>query len=544
MTQKYDTCPKCSHTRKKRNNKCLSTNTDTGVFKCHHCGYSGRIRDDGMIDLNMDTEHQSKKPMLKLPSTDLPEHVIKFFETREIPKFILERNKIRFKNSEILFPYFKDGKLVNIKYRTLDKTYRQEAGAEKVFYGLDDINGSEEVIIVEGELDKLAIEVAGYTNVLSVPDGAPPPNAKSYESKFSYIGNSESYLKGLKKIILAVDSDGPGRKLEEELSRRLGPERCWRVTWPEGCKDANDTLIKSGEFKMIDLIELAKPVPVEGIFSIDDLSGDIDQLYQSGLSGGVSTGWPSLLWYYTVLPGEVTVITGIPSHGKSCWQTALMVNIAISKGWRFAIFSPENQPLQRHAAQIASLYVGKPFKLGPTNRMTKDELCKAKEWMQNHFTFILPPDDQLTVDAILSKAKVVVARFGIKGLVIDPWNEIDHSRSYGQSETEYISDCLTKIRRFARTYQVHVWIVAHPTKLFKEKNGKYPVPTPYDIAGSAHFRNKSDCCICVWRDLMDETKEVEIHIQKVRFREVGKVGLVNLRYDVVTGRYCDDKRSE
>ncbi len=210
--------------------------------------------------------------------------------------------------------------------------------------------------------------------------------------------------------------------------------------------------------------------------------------------------------------------------------------------WKFAVFSPENQPMQRFISSITANYLGKPFREGFTTRMTKEELRKALKWIGEHFVFINPPDDCLTIDHILSKAKVAVTRYGIKGLIIDPWNEVDHSRPSKQSETEYISDCLTKIRRFARKYQVHVWIVAHPTKLYKDNNGRYPVPTPYDISGSAHFRNKADNCITVWRDLLDEDKEVELHVQKVRFREVGKVGLVKLSFDVVTGRYSNSTR--
>jgi twinkle protein len=534
--QTYTTCPKCSHKRKKSSDKCLSINTVTGNYNCHHCGYSGRKGGNG---INMSAEHQLRKPMPKLSNEALPENVIRFFETRGISEGVLRRNKICTNGTEIMFPYLKAGEVVNVKYRTRNKKFRQETGAEKVFYGLDDIKESVEIIIVEGEIDKLSFEEAGFFNVISVPDGAPSANAKSYESKFSYIENCEKELKGVQKIILAVDSDEPGKKLEEELQRRLGPERCWRVTWSGGCKDANEVLVKYSSTRLSQLIQEAKPVPIEGIFSVNDISGDIDVLYRDGLKGGVSTKWIKVDNYYTVRPGEVTVITGIPSHGKSSWQTALMVNIAISEGWRFGVFSPENQPLQRHAAQILSLFHSKPFQEGMRERMTVDELETAKVWMNEQFTFILPPDDQLSIDAILSKAKVCVTRYGIKGLVLDPWNELDHARPAGQTETEYISDCLTKIRRFARTYRIHVWLIAHPTKLQRGKDGKYPVPSPYDISGSAHFRNKADNCLTVWRDLLDEDRDVEIHVQKVRFREVGKVGMLKIRYDIATGRYLD-----
>ncbi len=536
----YTTCPECSHTRKKKSNKCLSTNTETGLFQCHHCGYSGKQKDlnnQKRCENNKMTQRDMSE--IKLPEIELTENLIQFFEKRGISKNVLLRNRITSNGREILFPYFRDGKVVNVKYRTRDKKFRQEAGAEKIFYGIDDIKGCTEVIAVEGETDKLALEVAGLTNVISVPDGAPSPTAKSYESKFSYIENCVDELKGLKKIILAVDNDAPGKKLEEELTRRLGPERCWRVTWPDGCKDANDVLIKYSEFELIKIVDEAKPVPVTGLFNVNDFSEELLTLYDKGQPGGESTGWISMDSHYTVRQGELTIATGIPSHGKSELTDALMVNLAKDCDWRFAVFSPENHPVQTHIAKLIQKYVGKPFSKNYINHMAKEELFIAKEWLQEHFVFISPPDDELTVDHIINKAKAAVMRYGIKGLTIDPWNELDHSRPSNKSETEYISECLTKIRRFARTYRVHVWLIAHPTKLQRGNNGKYPVPNPYDIAGSAHFRNKADNCITVWRDLLDEERGVEIHVQKIRFREVGKVGMVKLKYDISSGCYVD-----
>jgi twinkle protein len=216
-----------------------------------------------------------------------------------------------------------------------------------------------------------------------------------------------------------------------------------------------------------------------------------------------------------------------------------MMNLAIKDEWSFAVFSPENYPLQAHLAKLAQKYMGKPFSRAYNGHMNKLESIAAREWLQDYFTFISPEDNELTMDHIITKAKVCVLRRGIKGLCIDPWNEIDHTRPSGKSETEYISECLTKIRRFARMHNVHVWVVAHPTKLQRDRNGNYPVPTPYDISGSAHFRNKADNCITIWRDVEDEEKMTDVYIQKVRFREIGKVGTVKLRYDISSGRYLD-----
>jgi twinkle protein len=126
---------------------------------------------------------------------------------------------------------------------------------------------------------------------------------------------------------------------------------------------------------------------------------------------------------------------------------------------------------------------------------------------------------------------------GIKGVIIDPWNELDHSRPSHLLETEYISQALSEIRRFARQHQVHVWLVAHPTKLFKDGNGQYPVPTAYDISGSAHWRNKADNILCIWRDVTAHDHTVQVHVQKIRFREIGQIGKVELTFNSVTGGF-------
>jgi twinkle protein len=188
---------------------------------------------------------------------------------------------------------------------------------------------------------------------------------------------------------------------------------------------------------------------------------------------------------------------------------------------------------------IAAMYIGKPFGKGYTNRMNRDELEKAKQWLDEHFYFTQPNDDDLCIDSLLAKAKETVKRYGVNTIVIDPWNEVDPKRPIGTTETEHINTSLAKVRRFGRMYQVHMFVIAHPQKLQKDKDEKYPVPSAYEISGSANWYNKGDAIVAVWRDPKDETKKVSIHIQKVRFREVGKVGEVSISHDVVTGRYSD-----
>ncbi|MBI5192774.1 MAG: AAA family ATPase [Nitrospirae bacterium] len=282
----------------------------------------------------------------------------------------------------------------------------------------------------------------------------------------------------------------------------------------------------------------------KGFLSLKAIETKILDLYQKGYVRGESTGWPGLDKHYTVRPGEWTLITGIPSHGKTTFLDAMMVNIAEETGmmptpWNFGIFSAENQPLERHAAGLIEQHIGKPFGTDRANRMSVAELKNAIEFLGRRFFFIKPPEQHQTVNDLLEIAKGLVQYEGMKAIVIDPWNELDHKRPEGLSETEYISQSLSKIRQFAREHEVHVWLVAHPTKLQKDKTGQYPIPTPYDVSGSAHWRNKADNCITVWRNIAEEYGNTKICIQKIRFKEVGRIGTHELYFDPSCGRYSE-----
>jgi len=232
-----------------------------------------------------------------------------------------------------------------------------------VLYGHDDIE-NERLVWVEGEIDKLSVEIAGVKSVVSVPNGAPPPDSKNHSAAFSYLEAGRERLESVQHHVLAVDDDAAGRALEAELARRLGPGRCSRVRWPEGCKDANDVLVKHGAEDLSWFIENAEAFPIEGTFSAPEMGGEVEELYERGLEEGQRTGWSSLDRLYTVRPGELTVITGIPSSGKSNFLDALTVNLARVHDWSFALFSPENLPVPMHMAALAEKYILKPFRRG------------------------------------------------------------------------------------------------------------------------------------------------------------------------------------
>lgn len=535
-------CPQCSSSRKKKSVPCLNVNVEKGLWNCWHCSWAGTLK------AGEHNRPEIRKVFIRpdFMAQAAPSSVEEWFLSRGITAQVLKRNlissgKAYFPQTEseqgcIMFPYFRGSEVINIKYRTRDKHFRMAAGAERVLYGLNDI--SETLIWVEGEIDKLSLEVAGFTNCVSVPDGAPAVETKNYSSKFDYLDAPE--LDQVKKHIIAVDMDAPGQALEKELVRRLGAEKCWIVRWPDEKKDANEVLTGLGADKVAQAIAEARQVPISGSHVLSDFEEDFISLYEKGSQRGLSTGWAEIDQLYTVRVGDMTVVTGIPNSGKSEWVDALMVNMAKLHGFSFGVFSAENWPITEHGKKLSEKYIGKPFSKGPNPSISRHELTMATDWISKHFYFVQP--ESPTIDSILSVMRQLVLRHGIRGMVIDPWNEIESSRPDGMNETEYIGQVLSEIRRFSRLHGLCAWIVAHPTKLRKDDDGNYPVPTPYDISGSANWRNKADNCIAVWRDLSPDSvyRLVDIHIQKIRHKAVGVLGKASLKYDWLTGRYFGD----
>ena len=553
-------CPQCSFTRKKKTDPCLSVTIDAGgegaVWRCHNCFWDGNANTK---QWTKDREYMPRREPVKVhhvPSSR-GDKVDEYFAKRGISRQILDRNQVGYEQQwmpgcadgqavgVITFPYKRDGEVVNVKYRSGTKQFRQIKNAEKIYFGLDDIRGADTIIICEGEIDKLSLEAAGLLNCVSVPDGAPKivrddvPDPE-HDTKFSYVWDTREYFKDAKKIILAVDADEPGQALAEELARRYGKARCWKVRWPSindvDCKDANDALVTHGPDVVRECVENALPYPLKSLHDASVFEADNIKLFRGDTERVYLTGWSDVDEFYKIRPGEFTVVTGYPGAGKSQWVDALLVNLARMYDWRFALCAFETPP-GRHLSTFAELHQGKPFWPNMAGRMSEDELRESHKWIGNHFYFMQPKDENPTIDWILETAAEAVMRYGIKGLVIDPYNEIEHNRPGNMTETEYVSLLIAKTKRFAQAHAVAVWFIAHPAKPMKMKDGEYPPVTLYDISGSAHWHNKADVGIVVIRGVGNTI----INFRKVRFKEVGHIGEAKLNFNVSTGCYSLDR---
>ena len=540
-------CRACSHERKKSKEKCLAINAESGAYMCHHCGDSGIILSHRTIISN-DEKYDRPQPS---NATALSDKLYEWFKDRGISAGTIIRNKIT-QSEEYMpqvsknrvavnFNYYRDGELINIKYRDAEKNFKQTKNAEKIFYGIDDIKDCTEVYIVEGEMDKLSLEEAGITNCVSVPDGAPNPGTKNYDNKFSYLDNCWSYFDTVEKIHICSDNDTNGRVLLEEISRRLGRERCNIVNFPEGIKDANQMLVELGPIKLEECLKNSVPYPVEGIFTVDSEKGYMLDVFHNGKKKGLTTGYRILDNHYKLRTSELDVWTGVPGSGKTMMAMQIMLNASVLYGWKWGVFSPENYPVGDLFDVLAEMYIGNTSDMDKDNRMTEYEYETAINFLNEHFYAIYPEDD-FSLDNVLSKFKHLVMRYGIKGCLLDPFNQLDHEFK-GKDETTYIGECLTKIRRFEQVNDLKFIIIAHPRKMDKDDTGlHYKMPTAYDISGSQNWFNKADNVVCIHRNNPQDTFDtsVRVNIQKVKFQKlVGIPGEQLLKFDRRSNRYLD-----
>ena len=511
-------CPMCSHDRKPKNQKakCASYDWDRGIGTCHNCNKPFQLHTFKRKG-KAEKVYEKPKPFV---DAEVSSKVVEWFESRGISKETLSDLKVTegstfmpqtSKNENAIhFNYFMGGELTNIKYRDGRKNFKLVSGAEKVFYNIDSIVGFEYCVIVEGEMDVLALHEAGVTNAISVPNGATLNN-----NNLDYLDNCIDYFEDKDKIILAVDTDDAGLALQTELIRRLGSEVCFITTFDD-CKDANEYLIKHGKEKLSQRIAGAKPVPMENVVTFRDIEDEITEFVHNGFTPGFQVGLQNFDDIFSTYTGQFITVTGIPSSGKSDFVDQMVVGYNQKYGWKTAFASPENVPTFLHAHKLMrKMWQGMPTK----EDIGGDKWNTIADHCNNNFYHI--DMERFTLDSVLRKGAELVKRKGIKALVIDPFNKVrDSSEGHSDDVTKYTMEYLTKIEIFAKKYDVVVFVVAHPTKMYKNQStGKIEEPTMYNIKGGGEWYDASYHGLLVHRDY--EAQTVKVKVLKCKFQNLG-----------------------
>jgi twinkle protein len=534
-------CPMCSHDRKSKNvkAKCASYDWDRGIGTCHNCNKPFQLH---TFKRKGKAEKIYEKPK-PLAESILSEAVIGWFKGRGISEQTLLEVKVtegkewmpqtQKEENAIHFNYFAGGELTNIKYRDGRKNFKLVKGAEKVFYNIDSTVGFDYCVIVEGEMDVLALHEAGITNAISVPNGA-----TLGQNNLEYLDNCIDYFDDKEKIILAVDTDDAGLALQNELIRRLGSEVCFITTF-EDCKDANEYLQKHGKEKLSQRITGAKPVPMENVTTFRDIEDEITEFVNNGFTPGFQVGLEEFDNIFSTYTGQFITVTGIPSSGKSDFVDQMVVGYNQKYGWKTAYASPENVPTFLHAHKLMRKH---------WQGMPQKEDVGSEKWNQiadhcnsNYFHIDM---ERFTLDSVLRKGAELVKRKGIKVLVIDPFNKVrDASEGSSDDVTKYTMEYLTKIEIFAKKYDVVVFVVAHPTKMYKGTDGKIEEPTMYNIKGGGEWYDASYHGLLVHRDY--EANTVKVKVLKCKFQNLGVNGAeCHFTWDKNSGCYIPHQQAE
>ncbi|HEY6436164.1 MAG TPA: bifunctional DNA primase/helicase [Ignavibacteriaceae bacterium] len=564
-------CPQCSDGRKNKTDKPLSVNVTAGEYCCHNCGWKGNVRS---FTAKREFKKFSKPSPEMLKNIQLKDNVVAFFANRAISKPTLDKFLIYVKEEWmpqtekkencICFPYFKDGELVNVKYRDGAKRFKMHKDAELVFFNMQSIGDKKHCIIVEGEIDCMAVYEAGIGGdkeadengelkneelskwaIVSVPNGASKGN-----QKLEYLDNCAEWFIGLHEIVIATDGDEAGENLAQELIRRLGVERCQTVSYPieevvptgdgnkRRCKDMNEVLQWLGADVLRRIVSEAQNIPVEGVYELDDIFPSMLENWRNGVPIAPTTRFPETDEYWRWKKGDIALFTGYANWGKTFYVLQMMLTKSIWDGWKWGVFCPENYPANDFYDDLVEMYVGKWLR-----EMSETEYVDACHFIGQHIFYVYPEDSH-DIHSIHEKFRYLVMKKGIDGVLVDPFNQLDHNQNHYQREDIYLSSVLKDIKRFALLNAISYNIVAHPKNPQYQEGKVLPVVDMYDIHGGSMFGNKVDLLISYHRPRFHEDKnspQVEVYVQKVkRKRTGGKLGSFPLTLDWKKKRYCQD----
>jgi len=527
-------CPLCSSDRKPKNQKaqCASYDWERGLGTCHNC--------DTTFQLHTYQRKGASEKVYIRPDTpanfnEISTNVETWFGTRGISKQTLSDLQVTegpewmpqtSKNENtIQFNYFMGDQLINVKYRDGRKNFKLYKGAEKVFYNINAIVGYDTCVIVEGEMDVLALHEAGIKNAISVPNGA-----TLNSNNLDYLDNCIDYFDDKTKIILAVDDDEPGQALRNEFIRRLGAEVCYLVDF-NGQKDANEYLLEHGAEKLRNVITKCTQVPLEGVTTLYDIQDELKDFVKNGFKPGFQIGLNNFDKIFSTYTGQFITVTGIPSSGKSDFVDQMVVGYNNQYGWKTAFASPENQPTYLHAHKL----MRKTWQDMPNvSDIGGDKWQQVTEKVNDNYFFI--DMDKYNLESVLRKGAELVKRKGIKCLVIDPFNKIRDVNAKSDDVNRYTMDYLAKIETFCKKYDVLVFIVAHPTKMYKGQDGKIEEPTMYNIKGGGEWYDASYHGLLVHRDY--EAKTTKVKVLKVKFQNLGENGAeANFTWEPKSGSF-------
>jgi len=599
----YTVCPKCSSDRKKAKVPCLTVNDEPNDrwWNCHHCGWCGNLESferyekiwqkSKMPSVIRDIFSPAVMEMLLIPKR-ISAKTATLCKVYEVAPWAAE------KYNQVAFPYYYRGNLANVKFRRLEydisitlpsgeerylsKNWqlKKDDGAKVCWWGLEMLNFEEnqDIIIAEGETDRMTWIENGFPNVLSVPNGGINPEIENLPEKLEF-AKDEWIVKNIypkvNRFILALDDDAAGNRMKDELAAIFGKRRCWVVTYG-GRKDINEVhagnlkkeLSPLGKQGVEDCFNNAKPYPVGGIFTFDMIAPKLEEIAINGFKRGYIIGAEhdhGINQLISLKQPFLGVITGIPKMGKSSWWRWYITQQSLKNGLKWGLFVPDSRPEEREIAKICEVMVGAKWEKNKPWSMNDTQRARAKDFVREFFYLIKPDSRNQELLKHLGREEISVrslqslkyyfeslkVQHNIFGYVIDAWNKIEHHKPNGMTDEHFISKQLDFMLEINYELELFGSIVAHPTKMEKEKDGSgnYTVPDLYNVKGSSAWFEKADWGLSIHRKkyrrikigmdgrkviykyIRDPTFPTQVIITAIKHDEIGKEGEIDMFMD-------------
>ena len=424
------------------------------------------------------------------------------------------------------YPYFdRKGAQCGVKVRVLrDKRFTTSGDMKSnTLFGQQLFsNEGKYVTVVEGELDAMAAyELLGSRwPVVSVSKGAAG-------AKKDFQRNLE-WLEGFENVIIAFDSDEPGRAAAEECAQILSPNKA-KIVNLEEFKDPCDYL-KNGKAKAFmqewwnakayvmtgvitleeaweDFLKMGK----EQIIPFPDSFGQLNQM----MNGGIAAGEITVLGALTSV-GKTTMVNEITYH---LWK-----NTDLNIGCAFLEASKGEAVKNLLTIHNNLNFSFENLEDHDLSKYKSDIITDGRIYLLDHFGAV-------DADELFIKLRSMVKGNGCNILVIDPLQA-----GVSSNTNEVIDDFMDRLLKLAKETNVAIIVVSHMRKPSASQPHNV---SEYDLKGSGSINQIAFNTILLSRDKMaeDEYAKNSTFVQLVKCRRTGMTGPAGwLYYNQGTGR--------
>ena len=534
-----DLCPFC-HGGEHRDKYSFALNKDNGTYNCKRgsCGKQGTFwqlcKDFGETADRDETGNTYKpKAMYKKPETKIEkptDAAEKYLAMRKISRATMDAYGVGCDiKGNIVFPYTENGELVFVKFRPSHKIEKgepkawRETDTKPVLFGMDLCDPQYPLCIYEGEVDAMSGHEAGIPNSVSVPSGA---------EDLTWLDTCWDWLKQFKAIYLYGDNDGPGRIMIQKLIPRLADYRIFIVQ--HDCKDANELLYRSGPAAVKAAYDTTKEISVYGLIDLADVTPIDIRHIQRSLSGiqeldRMTGGF---------LMSDLSIWTGRRGEGKSTILGQLMLE-AVDQGEKVCAYSGELRA-DRFQHWIDLQAAGRDHVTKYHDDILDKDLCyvdheiteRIKAWYREKFWLydntIAQADE---AKSILKIFEYAVKRYNCRVFMIDNLMTCRYSTESDNNFYRMQSNLVGLFIEFAKRYEVHVHLVAHPRKTSGVLEND-------DVSGSGDITNRADNVFSLER-LNEKDRAAhgcDVALKVLKSRAEGITGQVGLNYDKISRR--------